>query len=252
MAETSERLFEEEEPEVEGLDGSGSDMSRIIGMSDAVFAFSLTFLVLSLVLPQVGTTGPKENLWLFLESEKGAFIAYVLSFYIIISWWSAHRTIFSPIIRYDGLLTRINNTFLLVIALTPFLVDVLYFYGPGTSLGPESLSTRLAVALFASVQVIGGLLMIGIWRHACEGHRLVNPKLTPTWMQRTERGELYSTLVFAISIPVAFVSPFGAMLVWIFMAIGLRHAVVSRRRRRRSTRRSVLRRPSTPDTPLAP
>ena len=220
MVTTEERL-EEEEEHVEGLDGTGSDMTRILGMSDAVFAFSMTFLVVTLVLPQVNGANTYSSLPSLLGHEWPAFIGYVISFFIIAAWWATHRRMFSPIIRYDRVLVSLNNGFLLVIAVTPFLVDVLYVYGPGSSFGPGSVSNELAVALFAVVQVAGGLLMLGIWRHSTHDRHLVEERLSDAWIRRTEQGEIFTVGVFAVSIPLAFLSPLSSMLLWIIMAVGI-------------------------------
>jgi len=219
---TAEERLAEEETHVEGLDGTGSDMSRIISTSDAVFAFSMTFLVITLVLPQITATGRYPNLISYLNGEWSSLVAYVISFFVITSWWAIHRRMFSPIIRYDPLLVRLNNVFLLIIALTPFLVGILYDYGPGPQLGRGSPSTELAVALFASVQVVGGLLMLAIWRHSTESYQLVEERLPHVWIQRTELMMVYNVAVFAISLPIAFLSPFVSMLSWIVMGIGMR------------------------------
>ncbi len=231
---TTDHKLEAEEEHVEGLDGTGSDMARIIGMSDAVFAFSMTFLVVTLVLPQVAGVNKYSSLPAYLGSEWPSFVAYLISFFVIASWWGAHRRLFSPIVRYDGMLIRLNNLFLLVIAITPFLVDVLYFYGPGDTVGPGTISSRIAVALFAGVQVMGGLILLAIWRHSTRDLRLVEAHLPVGWIHRTEQNEIYNVSVFAASVVVAFVAPTLAMVLWVVAVIGLGHA---RRRRPRGRRR---------------
>ena len=233
---TTEERLPEGEAHVEGLDGSGSDMGRIVSMSDAVFAFSMTFLVITLVLPQVAATGKYPNLIAYLSGEWSTFVAYLISFFVITSWWAVHRRMFSPIVRYDPLLVRLNNMFLLIIAITPFLVGILYDYGPGPEIGRGSPSTELAVALFAAVQVVGGLLMLAIWRHSTERHQLVEERLPHVWIRRTELMMVYNVAVFAISLPIAFISPFVAMLSWIVMAIGMSHV---QRKRRSNLRRTA-------------
>ena len=236
---TKEERLAEEEAHVEGLDGTGSDMTRIVGISDAVFAFSMTFLVITLVLPQITATGRYPNLIDYLSNESPAFVAYLISFFVIASWWSVHRRMFSPIVRYDPLLVRLNNVFLLIIAITPFLVGILYDYGPGDELGPGSQSTKLAVGLFAAIQVVGGLLMLAIWRHSTEHHRLVEERLPHVWVRRTENLMVYNVAVFAVSLPVTLISPLVAMLLWIVMAIGLRRLHWKRETTRRRTIPSV-------------
>jgi uncharacterized membrane protein len=245
MATTEEAILAEEEAHVEGLDGTGSDMSRVVGMSDAVFAFSMTFLVITLVLPQVGATGKYPNLVGYLQGEWPSFVAYLISFFVIASWWGAHRRLFSPIIRYDELLVRLNNFFLLVIAVTPFLVGILYDYGPGNAFVPSNGSTVLAVVIFASAQVVGGLVLLGIWHHSTQDHRLVEPNLPAAWIQRTERLQLSNVAVFAISIPVAFLDPFVAMVMWIIVIVGLGRTRAKHTRRHRRPHRTAAEAPAS-------
>jgi uncharacterized membrane protein len=237
MRSDEESVTEGHGPEsVEGLDGTGSDMSRILSISDGVFAFSLTFLVINLVLPTPGK-GPYPDLFSFLAQEWPATIAYALSFFIIASWWNAHRRLFSPIVRYDGTLTRLNTIFLLLIAVTPFLVGILYEYGPGVTLGASTLPARVAVAIYAGAQSIAGLVLLGIWRHSTRGHRLVRPSLPPSWIHATEQMQLANVVVFALSIPVAFVAPFVSILMWILVIVGVRH--ILRTKRSRPAQRSL-------------
>lgn len=232
--EAAERLDREVE-RVEGLDGTGSDMSRIIGMSDAVFAFSMTFLVITLVLPGQAAVS-HVDLAGYLGSIWPALLAYMISFFIIATWWGAHRRLFSPIVRYDQVLIRLNNLFLLEIAITPFLVGILFYFGPGANLGRGSLSAELAVALYASAQVAGGLLLLSVWRYATRGHRLVEERLSAHWIRQTEDAQLTNLVVFAVSIPVAFLVPFVSILMWIVVAVSWRHV----------GRKSRAKRPSPP------
>jgi uncharacterized membrane protein len=208
---------------VEGLDGTGSDMSRLISVSDGVFAFSLTFLVIELVIPQKLASGNYPNLSSYLAGEQTALIAYALAFWIIASWWGSHHRLFSPIVRYDGLLVRLNTVFLMIIAVTPFLVGILTEYGASADFSPGSQSTQIAVALYGGVQAVGGLTLLAIWRHSTRGHRLVRASLPPAWIRATEQSQLTNVLVFAASVPVAFVVPFLSEVMWILVIIGLRH-----------------------------
>jgi len=247
--ETPQQVIAEEEAHVEGLDGTGKDMSRIISMSDAVFAFSMTFLVITIVLPQVGATSKYPSLTDYLQGEWPAFVTYLLSFFIITSWWAGHRRIFSPIVRYDSFLIRLNNLFLLVIAMTPFLVTILYTYGPGSNVVNTNFSSELAVAMFSGVQALGGLLLLGIWHHSTQNHRLVEPHLSLGWIRYTEQSEIFTVLVFAVAVPVAFLSPLVAEVMWILMIVGGRH--FSRIRRPTPHRPAPTRTGTTESPPLS-
>jgi uncharacterized membrane protein len=213
---------------VEGLDGTGTDMSRLISISDGVFAFALTFLVINLVLPTPGRSAA-GSLFDYLSEDGPAIGAYALSFFIIASWWGAHHRLFSPIVRYDGILVRLNTMFLLIIAITPFLVGILYSFGPPAGLGPATASARLAVIIYGGVQAIAGLILLAIWRHSTRNHRLVRATLPSLWIQSTERNQIANVAVFAVSIPVALVAPFISILMWVLVIVGLRYSLGLRR-----------------------
>jgi uncharacterized membrane protein len=211
---------------LEGLDGTGSDMTRLVSVSDGVFAFSLTFLVIELVIPAASANGTYPNLANYLQRQQTALEAYVLAFWIIASWWSSHRRLFSPIVRYDETLTRLNTLFLMIIAITPFLVGILAEYGAGANLNPGTQSTQVAVALYAAIQGIGGLILFAIWRHSTRNHALVRPNLPASWIRATERAQLAPIVVFLVSIPIAFVAPFVSEVLWILVIVGLRHVLI--------------------------
>ena len=203
----------------EGLDGSGTDMGRLLALSDGVFAFSLTFLVVGLILPKAGSSGLPDLVG-YLRALEPQFLGYLLSFFIIGAWWQAHHRIFTPIVRYDTLLVRLNSMFLLVISVTPFLVGVLFDYGPGSA-GVSLDSTRLAVVLYSLAQAAGGGVLLAIWRHSTRDHQLVVSDLPADWVRSTERRQLTGIAVFLAAIPVVFIYPLAAELVWILAIVGI-------------------------------
>jgi len=194
-------------------------MGRLLALSDGVFAFSLTFLVVGLILPRPGSSG-LPSLSGYLGALEPQFVAYLLSFLIIGSWWMSHHRIFSPIVRYDTSLVRLNNLFLLVISVTPFLVGVLFDYGPGSA-GVSLASSRLAVILYSSAQAVGGGILLAIWRHSTRAHRLVVADLPADWIRSTERRQLSVVAIFLAAIPVVYVYPLAAELVWILAIVGV-------------------------------
>jgi len=201
---------------VEGLDGSGTDLGRLLSLSDGVFAFALTFLVVTLILPAISTGGP-PSLAAYLGKLEPGFLAYGLSFFVIATWWDAHHRLFSAIVRYDAWLVRLNNLFLLAISITPFLVGILFDYGPGR--GVPAGSTQLAILLYAGVQSLAGVDLLAVWRHATRAHRLVDPALPAEWIRATERHQVAVVLVFLASMGIVAFFPVGAELAWIFMIV---------------------------------
>jgi len=191
----------------------------------------MTFLAVTLLLPQTTGSSTLPSLFAYLGRLEPAFVGYLLSFLVIAAWWNTHHQLFSCIVRYDQVLLRLNSFFLLVISVTPFVVSLLFAYSPD-GFGTGTPSARLAVMLYAAVQAAGGCDLLVIWRHATRGRRLVAPTLSAEWIRATEQIQLFTIGVFASSIVIAFVAPLIAELAWIVMVFGLRRQLWRRARRR--------------------
>jgi uncharacterized membrane protein len=195
----------------------GEDLSRILSLSDGVFAFALTLLVLTLTVPSIDTTGLSSQqssgaLGAALQQESGRFLAYVFAFVMIGVWWLAHHRTFRYIERYDSVLLGLNLVVLLEIAVMPFILEAWAAYQ----------STQVAVVLFASTQAATGLTLNAIWRWATHRHRLVSPDLSESIIRYTSnRGTLVST-VFLASIGVSFVNVSAAEYTWILALVAQR------------------------------
>ena len=187
----------------------------------------MTFLAVSLLLPQALGSAAPTTLTAYLRKLEPGFITYILSFFVIASWWGVHHRLFSAFARYDPLLVRLNTFFLLVISITPFLVSLLFSYST-SSFGPGSLSSRLSVVLYAAIQALGGVTLLAIWRHATHGRRLVRPTLSDAWIRHTETNQLLTVLVFVASVGVAFASPLIAELLWIVVILGFSRRLLLR------------------------
>ncbi len=204
---------------VEGLDGEGTDMGRITSLSDGVFGFAMTLLVLNLALPAIGTSSHHASLVSYLSGLGGSLLDYALAFIIVGTWWSTHHRIFSAIRRYDRRLTFLNLMFLLLITITPFTLAIVFVYGPSGTLQTSD-SARLAVALFSVVEGVTGLVMLAIWRHATYGRRLVDPALPDAWIRHSDDVSVRNTLIFFLAAGLALLLPIVAELVWALTLIG--------------------------------
>jgi len=220
----------------------------LFALSDGVFAFALTFLAVTLVLPTSLGSPVLPSLPRYLASLQSSFVGYILSYFVIASWWSSHHRLFSSFVRYDALLVRLNTFFLLVISITPFLVTLLFAYGPN-GFGPGSLSTRLAIAIYACIEALGGAILLGIWRHGTRDHRLVAATLPQDWIRATERMQWVNVGTFVVSIGIAFASPLLAELLWVVMIFGVSRGLLPRLGRRPPPPRAPDRLPGAPDGP---
>ncbi|MFZ0830064.1 MAG: TMEM175 family protein [Thermoplasmata archaeon] len=220
----------------EGQEGPGGDMSRIVSLSDGVFAFAMTLLVLSLTVPAIagGLTAGQLNgmLGASLWHDWQGFIGYVFAFVMIAVWWTAHHRLFQYIVRYDDVLVNLNLAMLLEIAVMPFALRIYTLYS----------NTEVAVVLFAVVEMATGLTLNLLWRYASANHRLVTEHLSDTAIRAIRLRGLFTPIVFAISIPVAFVSISAAQYIWVgvFVAQALGRRAMDNRERQRHPAQTLL------------
>jgi uncharacterized membrane protein len=190
----------------------GEELDRIISLSDGVFAFALTLLVLSLTVP-ISKTGTFTNggLGAALNHDYGAFIAYAFAFVMIAIWWVVHNRTFYYIARYDSTLVWLNMAMLAQIAVMPFVLGVYSSYGFGNS---TQQPLQYAVDLFAAIQITLGVTTTALWEYARHA-KLVKPNVSRDVSDYFTRRGLLTALVFAISIGVSFVSVEFAQVTWV-------------------------------------
>jgi uncharacterized membrane protein len=185
-------------PELPADDRRG--LERIVFFSDAVFAIAITLLALDIRLPDAA---PHE-LATALLAVWPKCVGYVISFLIVGVYWMGHHRAFRYITRYDEWLIWLNFLLLLVIAFLPF----------PTSLIGEYPLQPLVVAFYAVVLALAGLLATALWLYAARGYRLVDARLDPQLIRQFTLRPLSTSMVFLLSVPIAFVDPLWAMLSW--------------------------------------
>jgi uncharacterized membrane protein len=191
---------------------SGSDLSRIISLSDGVFAFALTLLALSLAVPVVTMTRGGQSvsdklqsaqLAFLLQQDYNAFFGYAFAFVMIALWWIVHQRTFQYIARYNNALVWLNMAILLQIAIMPFVLSVYSDYS----------ATQTAVALFAFLQVTLGITTTGLWDYA-RRNKLIKPNVPDSVAKFFSQRGWYTSLIFAISIGVTFYNVSYAQYTW--------------------------------------
>ena len=191
-----------------GHDPVCKNLDRVIALSDGVFAFAVTLLALSLIVPTLSSGAHQTELVTDLKGMLPTFLSYFVSFFVIASWWRGHHRIFTYIKRCNSTLISLNFYFLLCITIIPFLTNLIIQYG----------NFQLATVLFAAMQVVTGAMLILIWMYASRNHRLIDLHLNARVIKFNYHRELIVIAVFLISIPVAFVSTSLAQISWIALA----------------------------------
>jgi len=95
-------------------------VERIAFFSDAVIAIALTLLIIEIKAPKIETGSAFSDQMAQLTHLIPEFIAFIISFIIILLQWKKHHHLFGNIINYDEKLITLNSIFLFAIAIVPF------------------------------------------------------------------------------------------------------------------------------------
>jgi uncharacterized membrane protein len=181
-------------------------LERLILFSDAVFAIAITLLALDIRLPaDVGGLSNAQLLHQLLEIWP-KYLAFLISFLAIGSFWLGHHRRFRFIRRYDHGLLALNLLFLMVIAFVPF----------PTSAISES-GTRTATIFYALTMVLAALMLTALWWHASWHNRLTDPGLDARSVRRQFVPLFLTVALFAVSIGITFIDENLARLSWLLV-----------------------------------
>ena len=175
---------------------------RILAISDGVFAFSLTLLVVGLVVP---ISGSNSELTSQLLAQWPALFSYLLSFAVVAMTWNGHHDTFRYIRRVDGWLIVLNFAVLLLVAFLPFPTAVL-----GRNQGKAA-----AAVVYAATLTLINLAGAASWWYATRGHRLVDGDLPRHVVKKRFSRLAIGVIVFLVSIPVALWQPYVAEFMWL-------------------------------------
>jgi uncharacterized membrane protein len=187
-------------------DQRGEDLGRFLSLSDGVFGFALTLLVLNLVLPIYGSTSAAVPFAQLLGNARfqQELIAYALGFLIIGNYWRSHHALFAYFRRWNRAVLQLGLLVLGFVALQPFLVTVVEDYG-GTVDG---------TVFFAAVSTLTGLSLWAVWEYGARHRYLLCAEIDPEGIAFMRRILLTTPAWFAATIPVALVAPSIALYLW--------------------------------------
>ena len=181
-------------------------LERLIFFSDAVFAIAITLLALDIRLPTGAESFSNAQLLDQLLGIWPKYLAYVISFLAIGTFWLGHHRRFRLIRRYDRGLLTLNLLFLMVIAFIPFPTSVISETG-----------NRTATTFYALTMTFGGLMLTALWWYASRHNRLTDPDLDPQHARREFVPMLLTVALFVLSIGLAFLDENLARFSWLLV-----------------------------------
>jgi uncharacterized membrane protein len=104
---------------------AGRSIDRLAALSDGVFAFAMTLLVLDLRLPAIELVRSEHDLLRALAAITPNLLTYVMSFMTLGIFWVGQQTQLNKIDRGDRDFSWIHLAFLLAVTLVPFTTKLL-------------------------------------------------------------------------------------------------------------------------------
>jgi uncharacterized membrane protein len=181
------------------------EMNRLNNLSDGVFAIALTLLAFDLRLPEGVPIGDLPSNLLELAPK---FMVYLISFVVIGGAWGAHQRMLKQIKSGDGPLVWFNLACLLFVGLLPATAAILGRYP----------TAFLAITCFALDVAFIQLTTLWLWRHASR-QDLINPLLHPRVVKSIGRRLILSTVIYALSVPLALWSIWITYVFWVGLFI---------------------------------
>lgn len=185
-----------------------SDIGRVSAFSDCVFSIAITLLVLNFRTPNLSGGDIDQKLFEFVKGDYELLISYFLSAFVISRYWLAHHRMFRLVRRSDPVMLELNLLHLVLVALIPWPTELVGRYT----------DTTTAVVLYAGSVAAAGLTSTALWRHTSRAG-LLDEDVTPEYLQHALFRGMSMPIVFAVSIPIAFVDPSAAELSWFLIVL---------------------------------
>ncbi len=181
--------------------------SRIESLTDGIFAFAMTLLVLSLNAPELHGAVTNSELLSKLNALSDKFFIFLLSFFLLASAWGIHHKQFARISKSDTNLMWINMVRLLLVIIIPF-----------SSVLVGNYSNLLVAVLFFDLNIFLLCVVSSLeWKYAVT-HKLTH-NITPEEAKSIDTKNMITIVVSGIACVLAFFNT--NLSLWAFATIPL-------------------------------
>jgi uncharacterized membrane protein len=180
-------------------------VEHIISFSDAVFAFAITLMALSIDIPDLPIDLSQSQLLERLNDMYPRFEDYIISFAVIAIFWVSYHQVFNHIKGSHISMVYLNLLFLLLITLLSLTTSFVINYA----------SYQIPYIIYCIVVILTSALLVMIWWYATKRHRLVDKNMHPLFIKGTFFNLLSVPIIFGLSIVISFVDLVIAQYFWL-------------------------------------
>jgi uncharacterized membrane protein len=188
------------------LDERGRALDRVLAFSDGVFAIAITLLVLAFRVPVLHGLNENRRLLDSLLSEGDLLVGFAVSFFVIARFWMTHHRLSVLLRHVDSRFIALNLAFLAFVVFLPFPAEIIGLYG----------GTTTAAVFYAGTLMVTSAMSATLWTYAFS-NRLVDDHSPRVLVRQAWIRSGFLIAVFGLSIPVAFLDPGNAELVWLLL-----------------------------------
>ena len=172
---------------------------RLEAFSDGVFAVIITFMVFNIKVPSSTSATA-------LLSVLPVFLSYVLSFLFVGIYWNNHHHLLQVTEHVSGRILWANLHLLFWLSLAPF----------ATAWMGQNPLAPIPAALYGCVLLFAGIAYFILTRTLVAHHREDSPLAVS--VGKDQKG-VWSILIYAVAIPLAFWKTSAAYLCYVFVAV---------------------------------
>ncbi len=176
----------------------------MVSFSDAIFAFSITIVLLSIQVPQLPINATESDLVRVLWRLLPSFESYAISFAVIGIYWVLYHKVFNRITGSHPLIIGFNLVFLFFITLISLFTVLNINYG----------SFHLVFILYSLILALTGSTLTIIWSIAIKT-KSIQGDMTPSLMKLFLLNSITPPIIFLISIGISLLSIDIAQYFWL-------------------------------------
>jgi len=182
---------------------AAGDVGRIAALSDGIFAFAATVLVLEIHTPESADVHTEAQLLAVLTALAPRLLTWLLSLITLGIFWVGQQTQLNQIKRANRELSWLHYGFLAVITVLPF----------STRLLAEFFSFRVAFLIYWANILLAGLCIYATWAYA-ERAKLLNDDTTSEVSSAIRRRIVVAQSLYAVGALAGLINvPLGIVLI---------------------------------------
>ena len=175
----------------------------MVSFSDAIFAFSITIVLLSIQVPRLPISATESDLVRVLWRLLPSFESYAISFAVIGIYWVLYHKVFNRITGSHPLIIGFNLVFLFFITLISLFTVLNINYG----------SFHLVFILYSLILALTGSTLTIIWSIAIKT-KSIQGDMTPSLMKLFLLNSITPPIIFLISMGISLLSIDIAQYFW--------------------------------------